>query len=102
MGFFDKVRDLLTSSDAGRAKRAPRAADKTTAAQPADAAVAQPAQPEQEADARQHRTHTVVRGDTLVAIADHYGVDWREMAELNQLDNPDLIYPGQVFRVPGA
>ena len=33
-------------------------------------------------------------------IAASYGVDWHEMARLNNLDNPDLIFPGQVFKVP--
>ena len=42
------------------------------------------------------------RGDTLASIAEHYGVDAGAMAELNGIDNPDLIYPGQVFRVPHA
>ena len=48
----------------------------------------------------EHRTVTVVSGDTLSGIAARHGVDWREMAKLNNLDNPDLIYPGQVFKIP--
>ncbi len=119
MGFFDRVRDVLTSSDAERAKNARKAADKAAAKPesaredahervddvPADAQ--EPAQVSAEADekeaqtaARTYRTHTVRSGDTLASIAEHYGVDRHEMAELNRLDNPDLIYPGQVFKVP--
>lgn len=48
----------------------------------------------------EYRTYTVKSGDTLSEIAASYGVDWHEMARLNKLDNPDLIFPGQVFRVP--
>jgi nucleoid-associated protein YgaU len=27
-------------------------------------------------------------------------VNWRDIASLNQVKNPDLIHPGQVFRIP--
>lgn len=49
------------------------------------------------------RTHTVVRGDTLWAIASRYlGNPQRypEIASLNGVKNPNLIYPGTVFRIP--
>jgi len=42
----------------------------------------------------------VKSGDTLSEIAGAHGVDWHEMARLNHLENPDLIYPGQVFKIP--
>ena len=60
--------------------------------------------PEEEtsAEVTGHRTHTVVKGDTLAAIAERHGVDRSTLAELNQIDNPDLIYPGQVLRLPEA
>lgn len=51
--------------------------------------------------------YTVKRGDTLSKIAkDHYGT-WKrypEIFEANKpmLTNPDLIYPGQVLRIPNA
>ena len=49
--------------------------------------------------------HTVVRGDTLSAIAKaHYGNANKYMAifEANKpmLSHPDKIYPGQVLRIP--
>lgn len=49
--------------------------------------------------------HTVMRGDTLSAIAKkHYGDASRYPAifEANRpmLSNPDRIYPGQVLRIP--
>lgn len=49
--------------------------------------------------------YTVVSGDTLGKIADaHYG-DWSKYpvifeANTPMLKNPDLIYPGQVLRIP--
>ncbi|MFP5417154.1 MAG: LysM peptidoglycan-binding domain-containing protein [Actinomycetes bacterium] len=48
------------------------------------------------------RTHTVRKGDTLSAIGQKYGVKWRDIAALNGIANPDLIHPGQVFRIPNA
>ena len=46
------------------------------------------------------RTYTVAKGDTLSAIGKKFGVNWRDIASLNQVKNPDLIHPGQVFRIP--
>ncbi len=45
----------------------------------------------------------VVRvGDTLFAIAARFGSTWRELADLNQLADPDVILPGQHLRVPAT
>lgn len=51
------------------------------------------------------RTYTVRKGDTLSAIAQRqYGKAsrWHAIFEANrdQLDNPDLIRPGQVLKLP--
>lgn len=51
------------------------------------------------------REYTVVRGDTLSDIAQaHYGKAsrWRLIFEANRdrIDDPDLIHPGQVLRIP--
>jgi nucleoid-associated protein YgaU len=51
------------------------------------------------------KTYTVAKGDSLSKIAKHlYGnaSRWREIFEANrdQLDNPDLIQPGQVLKLP--
>ncbi|HEY8371138.1 MAG TPA: GH25 family lysozyme [Pseudonocardiaceae bacterium] len=46
------------------------------------------------------RTHTVQPGETLRSIAALYGVDWQELARINGIENPDLIHPGQVLRIP--
>jgi lipoprotein NlpD len=39
--------------------------------------------------------YLVVRGDTLIAIAWRYGLDYREIADWNRLKSPNLIYAGQ-------
>lgn len=49
-------------------------------------------------------TYTVRNGDTLSAIAQRElgaASRWPEIANLNGLANPDLIYPGQELRMPG-
>jgi LysM repeat protein len=51
------------------------------------------------------RTHRVVRGDTLWAIAGRYlgnPLRWTEIFALNRtiIKNPHWIYPGQLFRIP--
>lgn len=43
--------------------------------------------------------YTVRRGDTLSAIALKYGTTVQEIVNLNDISNPDLIYPGQVFKI---
>ena len=65
------------------------------------AAAAQSAEAEQLA-ATTLREYTVVKGDTLSAIGKRFGVKWRDIAELNDIKNPDLIFPGQVFKIPNA
>jgi nucleoid-associated protein YgaU len=50
-------------------------------------------------------TYTVKKGDTLSAIAkEKYGdaSQWRRIFEANrdQIDNPDLIHPGQQLKIP--
>lgn len=44
-------------------------------------------------------TYTVQRGDTLSAIASRYGTTVQELADINHLANPNLIYPGQTLRI---
>jgi len=43
--------------------------------------------------------YTVVRGDTLHSIALDHGLDYKELAAWNNLDNPNLIRPGQQLRI---
>lgn len=46
------------------------------------------------------RAYTVVRGDTLGAIAARYQTNWQGVASYNHLANPNLIFPGQVLCIP--
>lgn len=45
-------------------------------------------------------TYTVRRGNTLWAIARRYNTTVSAIATLNQIQNPNLIYVGQVLRIP--
>lgn len=45
--------------------------------------------------------YTVQAGDTLSGIGARYGVDWRELAKLNGIENPNLIRVGQKIEIPG-
>ena len=42
-------------------------------------------------------TYTVQRGDTLSEIAERFGTTVNELVRLNNIQNPNLIYPGQVL-----
>jgi nucleoid-associated protein YgaU/chemotaxis signal transduction protein len=75
--------------------RAAPAAMPSPAHEPVAAVVPEPVTP-------QMYVHTVVKGDTLWAIAEHYLDDpWRykELAQLSRIRNPDLIYPGNTVRI---
>lgn len=43
----------------------------------------------------QHRVYVVKSGDTLSGV---FGADWPRVAKLNNLANPNMIYPGQELR----
>ncbi len=44
-------------------------------------------------------TYTVEQGDYLIAVADELDLDWRQLAELNQIYYPFVIYPGQELKL---
>ena len=44
--------------------------------------------------------YTVQSGDTLSGIASSYGTTYRYLAEINGIENPNLIYPGQTLIIP--
>ena len=73
----------------------PRAVTPAPAA-PQPAPVREAAPPESEP---QPQTYTVKRGDTLHAIALDHGLDYRELAGWNNLENANLIRVGQVLRL---
>jgi lipoprotein NlpD len=41
------------------------------------------------------KVYQVQRGDTLYSIAFRYGLDYRKVAEVNNISDPYIIYPGQ-------
>ncbi len=47
-------------------------------------------------------TYTVKSGDYLTSIAAAHGTKWRDIADLNSLANPNLIYPGQLLCLPAV
>ena len=51
-------------------------------------------------EARKHKEYVVKSGDTLSEIGARFGVDWRDIARINHIENPDLIFPGQKFKIP--
>jgi lipoprotein NlpD len=61
-------------------------------------AVAKAAPPRAIVDPRPE-AYTVVRGDTLHSIALDHGLDYKELAAWNNLENPNLIRPGQQLRI---
>lgn len=55
------------------------------------------------ASAAENTTHTVVKGDSLWKIAVKYEVGLSEIKAANpQIQNYDLIYPGQRIQIPGV
>lgn len=47
-------------------------------------------------------THTVAPGENLFRIGLRYGISWIPLALYNDISNPNLIYTGQVLRIPGG
>lgn len=48
------------------------------------------------------RIYIVDQGDTLFSIAINYNSNVETIAEINNIDNPDLIYPGQRLIIPAT
>jgi len=83
---------------AGCTTRSPAPVDdrRPVAAKPKPAAVAQAAAP---APSARPGSYVVKRGDTLYSIALENGIDYRELAQWNKLDDPTKIRVGQELRV---
>lgn len=62
----------------------------------------EPVETERDAPVASDETYTVQRGDHLVKIARELELDWQELAALNELAAPYLLYPGQVLRLPAS
>lgn len=50
-------------------------------------------------DIRSPRYYVVRPGDTVINIADRYGLELEIILALNNLENPNIIYPGQILRL---
>ena len=48
------------------------------------------------------QTHIVQYGENLSSIAVKYGTTWQELARINALINPSIIYAGQTLSVSGG
>lgn len=48
-----------------------------------------------------NNTYTVKKGDTLSAIAKRYNTTVQRLADLNNISNVNLIYPGEVLKLNG-
>ncbi len=46
------------------------------------------------------KIYTIRSGDFLVGIARRLNVSWRRLAELNNLESPYILYPGQKLKIP--
>jgi len=88
-GYGCMTRAPAPVSDRTRPPPAPAAKPATS---PAPAAVAR------EPDSRPE-FYTVKKGDTLYLIALDHGLDYKELAEWNNLDNPNVIRLGQQLRL---
>ena len=105
MGIFDKL--------GGKKDERPRpdfsdvqSGSSTTAAAPPAPAPLPPLEPTSGTSGSE-QSYTVVAGDSLSKIAKRFYGDankWPRIHEANrdQIKNPDLIYPGQKLRIPGA
>lgn len=104
MGFLDSVREALkdvVSSQASKDAAARKREVVETETAPADDPVAPaPLAPPSAPPAPKFETYTVKTGDSLPEIGARFGVSHEEIAKLNNIENPDLIFPGQVFRIP--
>lgn len=104
----DEPRTLSPSSGSGKAdfSKVGSSTDSTEAEAPrADFSQVRGSVDSTEAPAGGGRSHTVEKGDTLSQISKRfYGSagHWKAIFDANrdQLDNPDLIHPGQTLRIP--
>ena len=47
-------------------------------------------------------TYTVMAGDTLSGIAEKFGTTYQALAELNGIDDPNVIHVGQIIKLTGS
>jgi LysM repeat protein len=44
-------------------------------------------------------TYQVQRGEYLIQLAERFSMDWRELAQINAIGYPYVIYPGQIIKL---
>lgn len=94
MGFLDSVKNALRGAvTAPPPQAAPAPVEAPT--EPVEAGPETPDEPSYE-------TYTIRTGDTLGDIGARHGVTREELAQLNGIDEPDLIFPGQEIRLPAS
>jgi murein DD-endopeptidase MepM/ murein hydrolase activator NlpD len=104
---FKKIKEEggeFTAPVKGKAAKAAKAAPAAKATTPAPAAkqvapTPAPAATPAVAPATE-KTYTVVPGDTLGSIASRFGTTITEIAQLNKINNVNLILVGQILRLP--
>ena len=92
MGFLDSVKNALR----GAVAAPPPQAASAPAEGPSEPVEAAP----EALDAPSYETYTIRTGDTLGDIGARHGVTREELARLNGIDEPDLVFPGQEIRIP--
>lgn len=70
--------------------------------QPSRFGAAQPVAPTPSSPAPAQGTYTVVSGDTLSIIAGRFGTSYQTLATINNIADPNKIYPGQVLHLSGS
>lgn len=93
MGFLDNVRGAIRDAVSMQASKKDAVAVEEPDSTPSTA-------PTEDVREAKFENYTVKTGDTLSEIGARFGVSPLEIATLNSIENPDLIFPGQVFRIP--
>ena len=104
MGIFDKIFD---KKDDKPAESKPDFSNVRSGGSSTAPAATAPAPPSSTGTIGSGKTYVVVKGDSLSAIAKREYGDankWRAIYEANKglINDPDLIYPGQELKIPGA
>jgi len=90
---------LLSAFVAGCATRSPApVVERAKPEPPKVPVVSEPVKPLSATDA-QTKVHVVQKGETLIAVALQHGVDYRELAAWNNIENVNLIQIGQELKV---
>lgn len=59
-------------------------------------------EPKASEDVEKYKKYVVQKGDTLTKIALKFGTTWEVLAKINNIENPNLIYVGQIILVPDS